>query len=129
GCPDSSSGPGCRGPLTGFQGCLRLISIDDQAVDPITVQQGSLGTFRDLQIDTCGLTDRCLPSYCEHGGECSQSWDTFSCDCAHTGYTGATCHSPSGSSCCLTDTGEHSPGETVPKSKAERVSLGKASHH
>ncbi|XP_030891533.1 contactin-associated protein-like 3, partial [Leptonychotes weddellii] len=37
---------------------------------------------------------RCLPSYCEHGGECSQSWDTFSCDCAHTGYTGATCHSP-----------------------------------
>ncbi|XP_047550632.1 contactin-associated protein-like 3 [Lutra lutra] len=93
GCPDSSSGPGCGGPLAGFQGCLRLISIGDQAVDPITVQQGSLGTFRDLQIDTCGLTDRCLPSYCEHGGECSQSWDTFSCDCTHTGYTGATCHS------------------------------------
>uniref|UniRef100_A0A8C7CB25 Contactin-associated protein-like 3 n=1 Tax=Neovison vison TaxID=452646 RepID=A0A8C7CB25_NEOVI len=81
------------GPLAGFQGCLRLISIGDQAVDPIMVQQGSLGTFRDLQIDTCGLTDRCLPSYCEHGGECSQSWDTFSCDCMHTGYTGATCHS------------------------------------
>ncbi|XP_044095332.1 contactin-associated protein-like 3 isoform X3 [Neovison vison] len=93
GCPDSSSGPGCGGPLAGFRGCLRLISIGDQAVDPITVQQGSLGTFRDLQIDTCGLTDRCLPSYCEHGGECSQSWDTFSCDCMHTGYTGATCHS------------------------------------
>ncbi|XP_077918409.1 contactin-associated protein-like 3 isoform X2 [Halichoerus grypus] len=94
GCPNSSSGPGCGGPLAGFQGCLRLISIGDKAVDPITVQQGALGSFRDLQIDTCGLTDRCLPSYCEHGGECSQSWDTFSCDCAHTGYTGATCHSP-----------------------------------
>ncbi|XP_045628291.1 contactin-associated protein-like 3 isoform X2 [Ursus americanus] len=93
GCPDSRSGPGCGGPLAGFQGCLRLISIGDQAVDPITVQQGALGSFRDLQIDTCGLMDRCLPSYCEHGGECSQSWDTFSCDCAHTGYTGATCHS------------------------------------
>ncbi|XP_073734275.1 contactin-associated protein-like 3 isoform X2 [Callorhinus ursinus] len=93
GCPNSSSGPGCGGPLAGFQGCLRLISIGDKAVDPITVQQGALGTFRDLQIDTCGLTDRCLPSYCEHGGECSQSWDTFSCDCVHTGYTGATCHS------------------------------------
>ncbi|XP_032283575.1 contactin-associated protein-like 3 isoform X2 [Phoca vitulina] len=94
GCPNSSSGPGCGGPLAGFQGCLRLISIGDKAVDPITVQQGALGSFRDLQIDTCGLTDRCLPSYCEHGGECSQSWDTFSCDCARTGYTGATCHSP-----------------------------------
>ncbi|VFV22464.1 contactin-associated partial [Lynx pardinus] len=94
GCPDGVSGSGCGGPLGGFQGCLRLISIGDKAVDPITVQQGALGSFRDLQIDTCGLTDRCLPSYCEHGGECSQSWDTFSCDCAHTGYLGATCHSP-----------------------------------
>uniref|UniRef100_A0A4X1SEE9 Contactin-associated protein-like 3 n=1 Tax=Sus scrofa TaxID=9823 RepID=A0A4X1SEE9_PIG len=93
GCPDNSSGPGCANPLGGFQGCLRLISLGDKAVDPISVQQGALGSFRDLQIDTCGLTDRCLPSYCEHGGECSQSWDTFSCDCAHTGYTGATCHS------------------------------------
>uniref|UniRef100_A0A7N5KBG2 Contactin-associated protein-like 3 n=1 Tax=Ailuropoda melanoleuca TaxID=9646 RepID=A0A7N5KBG2_AILME len=93
GCPDSRSGPGCGGPLAGFQGCVRLISIGDKAVDPITVQQGAFGSFRDLQIDTCGLMDRCLPSYCEHGGECSQSWDTFSCDCAHTGYTGATCHS------------------------------------
>nr|XP_031298140.1 contactin-associated protein-like 3 isoform X2 [Camelus dromedarius] len=93
GCPNNSSGSGCASPLGGFQGCLRLISIGDKAVDPISVQQGALGSFRDLQIDTCGLTDRCLPSYCEHGGECSQSWDTFSCDCAHTGYTGATCHS------------------------------------
>lgn len=35
---------------------------------------------------------RCLPNYCEHGGECSQSWNTFHCNCANTGYTGATCH-------------------------------------
>ena len=35
---------------------------------------------------------RCLPNYCEHGGECSQSWDTFHCNCANTGYRGATCH-------------------------------------
>uniref|UniRef100_A0A8C8ZPD7 Contactin-associated protein-like 3 n=1 Tax=Prolemur simus TaxID=1328070 RepID=A0A8C8ZPD7_PROSS len=93
GCPDNSSGSGCKGPLQGFQGCLRLISIGDTAVDPISVQQGALGRFSDLQIDSCGITDRCLPSYCEHGGECSQSWDTFSCDCLGTGYTGETCHS------------------------------------
>ncbi|XP_037349505.1 contactin-associated protein-like 3 isoform X2 [Talpa occidentalis] len=91
GCPDGDSG--CRSPLGAFQGCLRLISFDSKAVDLISVQQGALGSFRDLQIDTCGLTDRCLPSYCEHGGKCSQSWDTFSCDCSHTGYMGATCHS------------------------------------
>uniref|UniRef100_H0WNX4 Uncharacterized protein n=1 Tax=Otolemur garnettii TaxID=30611 RepID=H0WNX4_OTOGA len=93
GCPDNSSSSGCKSPLEGFQGCLRLISIGDTAVDPISVQQGSLGRFSDLQIDSCGITDRCLPNFCEHGGECSQSWDTFSCDCLGTGYTGETCHS------------------------------------
>ncbi|XP_054514823.1 contactin-associated protein-like 3 isoform X9 [Pan troglodytes] len=93
GCLDNSSGSGCKSPLGGFQGCLRLITIGDKAVDHILVQQGALGSFRDLQIDSCGITDRCLPSYCEHGGECSQSWDTFSCDCLGTGYTGETCHS------------------------------------
>lgn len=45
------------------------------------------------EIVLCLLSPRCLPSYCEHGGVCSQSWNTFSCDCTHTGYTGATCHS------------------------------------
>eukprot|EP00071_Canis_lupus_P049745 XP_022283302.1 contactin-associated protein-like 3 [Canis lupus familiaris] len=113
GCPDSSSGPGCGGALAGFQGCLRLISIGDQEVDPITVQQGTLGRFRDLQIDSCGLMDRCLPSYCEHGGECSQSWDTFSCDCAHTGYTGATCHS------CTWTTAEFGPANSETLARKE----------
>ncbi|XP_071072664.1 contactin-associated protein-like 3 isoform X2 [Dasypus novemcinctus] len=94
GCPHNSSSPGCDSPPWGFQGCLQRISIGGQEVDLIAVQQGALGSFSDLQIDTCGITDRCLPSYCEHGGECSQSWNIFSCDCADTGYVGATCHSP-----------------------------------
>ncbi|XP_042555311.1 contactin-associated protein-like 3 isoform X1 [Dipodomys spectabilis] len=100
GCPHNSSGYGCENLLGGFQGCLRFISIGDKAVDPILVQQGALGSFNDLQIDSCGITDRCLPSYCEHGGECSQSWDTFSCDCEDTGYTGATCHSSTHEQSC-----------------------------
>ncbi|KAM4877959.1 contactin-associated protein-like 3 isoform 2-T2 [Thomomys bottae] len=98
GCPHNSSA--CENSLRGFQGCLRLISIGDKMVDPIKVQQGALGSFSDLQIDSCGITDRCLPSYCEHGGGCSQSWDTFSCDCVGTGYTGATCHSSTHEQSC-----------------------------
>ncbi|XP_065781131.1 contactin-associated protein-like 4 isoform X2 [Muntiacus reevesi] len=93
GCPDSSFGSKCKSPLGGFQGCMRLISIRHEVVDLISVQRGTLGNFSDLQIDSCGITDRCLPNYCEHGGECSQSWDTFHCNCANTGYRGATCHS------------------------------------
>ncbi|XP_027951391.1 contactin-associated protein-like 4 isoform X1 [Eumetopias jubatus] len=92
GCPNNSFGSKCKNPLGGFQGCMRLISISNKVVDLISVQQGSLGNFSDLQIDSCGITDRCLPNYCEHGGECSQSWSTFHCNCANTGYTGATCH-------------------------------------
>uniref|UniRef100_A0A2K5Q6V9 Contactin associated protein family member 4 n=1 Tax=Cebus imitator TaxID=2715852 RepID=A0A2K5Q6V9_CEBIM len=92
GCPDESFGSKCRSPLGGFQGCMRLISISGKVVDLISVQQGSLGNFSDLQIDSCGISDRCLPNYCEHGGECSQSWSTFHCNCTNTGYRGATCH-------------------------------------
>ncbi|XP_055408647.1 contactin-associated protein-like 4 isoform X3 [Bubalus kerabau] len=92
GCPDSSFGSKCKSPLGGFQGCMRLISIRHEVVDLISLQPGALGNFSDLQIDSCGITDRCLPNYCEHGGECSQSWDAFHCNCANTGYRGATCH-------------------------------------
>ncbi|KAM4833587.1 contactin-associated protein-like 4 isoform 2-T2 [Thomomys bottae] len=93
GCPDKSVGSRCRTLLPGFQGCMRLISINDKEVDLIAVQQGAFGNFSDLQIDSCGISDRCLPNYCEHGGKCSQSWSTFHCNCTDTGYTGATCHS------------------------------------
>ncbi|KAM6176573.1 contactin-associated protein-like 4 isoform 6-T6 [Erethizon dorsatum] len=93
GCPEKSFATKCKSLLGGFQGCMRLISISNEVIDLISVQQGSLGNFSDLQIDSCGISDRCLPNYCEHGGECSQSWSTFHCNCTNTGYTGATCHS------------------------------------
>ncbi len=35
---------------------------------------------------------RCMPNHCEHGGRCKQTWDSFSCTCDGTGYTGSTCH-------------------------------------
>ncbi|XP_039220079.1 contactin-associated protein-like 2, partial [Crotalus tigris] len=34
----------------------------------------------------------CVPNHCEHGGTCTQTWDSFSCTCDGTGYNGATCH-------------------------------------
>ncbi|XP_048390046.1 contactin-associated protein-like 5 isoform X2 [Stegostoma tigrinum] len=93
GCPENATVVDCSNPFGTFEGCMRLILIDNQAVDLILVQQGLQGNFSDLHIDICDIQDRCLPNYCEHGGECSQSWSTFYCDCAGTGYTGETCHS------------------------------------
>uniref|UniRef100_A0A4W5PRV8 Contactin associated protein-like 5a n=1 Tax=Hucho hucho TaxID=62062 RepID=A0A4W5PRV8_9TELE len=93
GCPSlSPADPGCENPTLAFQGCMRLISINSQPMDLNQVQQGRLGNYKELQFDTCGIHDRCLPNFCEHGGQCSQSWNTFYCDCSGTGYTGATCH-------------------------------------
>uniref|UniRef100_A0A8C5I835 Contactin associated protein-like 5a n=1 Tax=Gouania willdenowi TaxID=441366 RepID=A0A8C5I835_GOUWI len=83
---------GCQNPTVAFQGCVRLITINDQPVNLNNVQQGHLGNYNELQFDTCNIRDRCLPNLCEHGGRCWQSWSSFSCDCSGTGYSGATCH-------------------------------------
>ncbi|XP_042678856.1 contactin-associated protein-like 4 [Centrocercus urophasianus] len=94
GCPNLGNNLECKSSFGGFQGCMQLISIGNEAVDMISVQQNIFGSFSDLQIDLCGIMDRCLPNYCEHGGECSQSWNNFYCNCNNTGYKGATCHYP-----------------------------------
>lgn len=44
---------------------------------------------------------RCMPNHCEHGGRCKQMWDSFSCTCDGTGYTGATCHTCKYLSVCV----------------------------
>ncbi|XP_048874781.1 contactin-associated protein-like 5 isoform X1 [Brienomyrus brachyistius] len=93
GCPNKENSPECKNPFHVFQGCMRLIYIDGNAVDLIKVQQSLIGNYSDLQMDLCGIIDRCSPSHCEHGGRCTQSWNTFYCNCTGTGYMGATCHS------------------------------------
>ncbi|XP_029905626.1 contactin-associated protein-like 4 [Myripristis murdjan] len=93
GCPAEGSGHECENPFKVFQGCMRLLTLDSQPVDLIKVQERLLGNYSHLQIDMCGIIDRCSPSHCEHGGRCSQSWSTFHCNCSNSGYKGATCHS------------------------------------
>ncbi|XP_049443304.1 contactin-associated protein-like 4 isoform X1 [Epinephelus fuscoguttatus] len=93
GCPAQESTQECRNPFKVFQGCMRLLTLDNQTVDLIKVQQRLLGNYSHLQIDMCGIIDRCSPSHCEHGGRCTQSWSTFHCNCSNSGYRGATCHS------------------------------------
>ncbi|XP_072295490.1 contactin-associated protein-like 4 [Eucyclogobius newberryi] len=93
GCPSEESAPECSNPFGAFRGCVRLLSVNGQPVDLIKVQQRLLGNYSHLQIDMCGIIDRCSPSLCEHGSICTQSWSSFYCNCSDSGYTGATCHS------------------------------------
>ncbi|XP_051532109.1 contactin-associated protein-like 5 isoform X1 [Myxocyprinus asiaticus] len=89
GCPLSQSSFVCENPSRGFQGCFRLLFINNHPVNFLQVQQEN---FSQISFDVCSIQDRCLPSLCEHGGQCMQSWEQFYCDCSGTGYTGATCH-------------------------------------
>ncbi|XP_073348301.1 contactin-associated protein-like 2b [Pagrus major] len=77
-----------------FQGCMQMIHVDDHPADLRAVEQGLIGSFENVSLDMCAIIDRCVPNPCEHSGRCSQTWDTFSCNCNGTGYTGATCHTP-----------------------------------
>uniref|UniRef100_A0A3Q4I1J0 Contactin-associated protein-like 4-like n=1 Tax=Neolamprologus brichardi TaxID=32507 RepID=A0A3Q4I1J0_NEOBR len=92
-CPVEDGSQKCRDLFDVFQGCMRLFTVDNQNLDLIKVQEKQLGNYSNLQIDICGITDRCSPSPCEHGGPCSQSWTVFHCNCSDSGYSGATCHS------------------------------------
>lgn len=58
GCPVQESSQECRNPFRGFQGCMRLLTLDNQPVDLIKVQQRLLGNYSHLQIDICGIIDR-----------------------------------------------------------------------
>ncbi|KAM8881919.1 contactin-associated protein-like 2a isoform 2-T2 [Synchiropus picturatus] len=75
-----------------FQGCMQAILIDDQPADLHTVEKDGVGVFENVSLDMCAIIDRCMPNHCEHGGRCRQTWDSFTCTCDGTGYTGATCH-------------------------------------
>ncbi|CAM9632557.1 unnamed protein product [Lampetra planeri] len=94
GCPAVAAPGQCRAPHGSFLGCLRSVRIAEQDLDMSLVEQGMLGNFTGAQLNTCGILDRCLPNHCEHGGQCSQEWDSFFCDCDGTGYLGDTCHNP-----------------------------------
>ncbi|XP_029385915.1 contactin-associated protein-like 5 isoform X2 [Echeneis naucrates] len=96
GCPATH----CQVTTPTFQGCMRFIFINGQPMNLSHVQQGLLGNYNKVQFDTCNIRDRCLPNLCEHGGRCSQTWSSFSCDCSGTGYSGATCHNSIYESSC-----------------------------
>lgn len=62
GCPAEEHSEECRNPFETFQGCMRLLAVENQQVDLMMVQQRLLGNYSQLQIDMCGITDRSAPA-------------------------------------------------------------------
>ncbi|KAL1775298.1 Contactin-associated 5-1-like, 5, partial [Sigmodon hispidus] len=57
GCPENLTDSQCLNPIKALQGCMRLIFIDNQPKDLISVHLGSLVNFSDLHIVLCSITD------------------------------------------------------------------------
>ncbi|XP_008582182.1 PREDICTED: contactin-associated protein-like 5, partial [Galeopterus variegatus] len=76
GCPDNLTDSQCLNPIKAFQGCMRLIFIDNQPKDLISVQQGSLGNFSDLHIDLCSIKDSYTGATC-HNSIYEQSCEVY----------------------------------------------------
>ncbi|XP_010780217.1 contactin-associated protein-like 4, partial [Notothenia coriiceps] len=57
GCPSEGSSDQCVNPFKAFQGCMRLLTVDNQPVDLKKVQQRLMGNYSHLQIDMCGIID------------------------------------------------------------------------
>ncbi|XP_038044067.1 neurexin-4-like [Patiria miniata] len=91
------------GPLLGFLGCMMDVILGDTRIDFRTILDGNMpqgASSEDVDIDTCSLEDWCTPSPCANNGKCVSDWDTFTCSCTNTGYTGTTCSISQHSSMC-----------------------------
>lgn len=77
----------------GFIGCMRLISVDGNYKLPKDWIPGDeVCCGEEVVVDACQMIDRCNPNPCQHNGVCQQNSMAFFCDCSHTGYAGAVCH-------------------------------------
>ncbi|XP_058793266.1 neurexin-4 [Phymastichus coffea] len=83
---------GMPGNHRGFIGCMRVIQIDGNYKLPVDWKEDEYCCKNEIVFDACQMVDRCNPNPCKHSGTCMQTSDDFFCDCTHTGYAGAVCH-------------------------------------
>ncbi|KAL5257004.1 hypothetical protein ACHWQZ_G012056 [Mnemiopsis leidyi] len=73
---------------SGFRGCIRGFSIEQEVVDLYT----KLVTRPPGVKAGCGsLDEACSIQPCYHGSVCHQDMNSFTCDCTGTGYEGTVC--------------------------------------
>ena len=73
----------------GFIGCMRDLTVQGRKINFTTVSYKS-----QVKISDCFLRDLCVPSPCQNGGRCSQSWNQTFCHCSETDFEGVDCASP-----------------------------------
>lgn len=126
-CYEGWKGANCNEPVT--TACTSFIITWSPSTCPANgIQSGTVtgkepagctGQYSGSLTRTCvpGTTiDNCTPNPCQNSGVCSPTSTSFTCDCAGTGHTGATCTTPestSGSCGTATSGSYNSPGPTT----------------
>ncbi|XP_046386690.1 neurexin-4 isoform X1 [Ischnura elegans] len=95
----------------GFVGCMGQITIDGNYKLPTDWKEEEYCCENELMFDACHMIDRCNPNPCKHEGICHQTSKEFFCDCSHTGYSGAVCHTSLNPLSCVAYKNVHSVGQ------------------
>ncbi|GFT00428.1 neurexin-1a [Nephila pilipes] len=72
----------------GFEGCLASLDLNGETIDPIkdAVVPSTL-----VSSGCAGPVTKCSTTACANRGICVQMWNSYTCDCDMTSYTGPTC--------------------------------------
>lgn len=71
----------------GFRGCLASLAINGAAQDLLS----EAVLKEDVKAGCDGPVAKCKKDSCANGGLCLQQWQSFSCDCSMTTYSGPRC--------------------------------------
>ncbi|XP_066961792.1 neurexin 1 isoform X2 [Macrobrachium rosenbergii] len=74
---------------TGFEGCLASLDLNGEAPDPAGKDVPIISNRVFAGCD--GPSTKCHRNACANGGTCVQQWNSYSCNCDMTSYTGPTC--------------------------------------
>ncbi|KAK7071823.1 Neurexin-2 [Halocaridina rubra] len=73
----------------GFEGCLASLDLNGDAPDPAGKDVPIISNRVFAGCD--GPSTKCHRNACANGGTCVQQWNSYSCNCDMTSFTGPTC--------------------------------------
>ncbi|XP_042874196.1 neurexin-1-like isoform X2 [Penaeus japonicus] len=74
---------------TGFEGCIASLDLNGEAPDPAGKDVPLISSPVFPGCD--GPSTKCHRNACANGGTCVQQWNSYSCNCDMTSFTGPTC--------------------------------------
>lgn len=82
----------------GFEGCLASLDLSGESTDLITdaVVPSSLVTSGCDIYTNIHPGKKCTHDLCANHGTCVQQWNSYTCDCDMTSFTGPTCNDGKG---------------------------------